>query len=323
MSEIKEVVAAAPAAIDVTAPQVPKLKFLLLTVAAAAVPQLAFWLKKNGTEKVWIYRASWAGVFLINILTVSIPGRFDSQQGQDVFKLLRTLFEPATWAFAIWGVIYLTELLLTLYVATGCLPASLLQSVLPFWVAGNLFQSLWCFAFRPQFGQVLWLPMSLLALGSVSYALAHRELSMVLNGLDLFGSWAAVKLLLLRFPFALHTGWLAAASLLNFNTWIAASVRSMDTQIAFAFLSTYVAALVGGALTLTSKDPMLACTVAWALAALSVRTGQKITEATPQTSPDTLSALAKTEKGLAFAMLAVGVGSAVVPAIPTMPRSIF
>lgn len=312
-------VEALAAANDVTAPAVPLVKFMALTLATAAVPYIGSWCKTNSDIHPWFYRVVWAIAFLSNMATVSIPGRFDSQQekGGDVFKLLRTLFEPAPWAFTIWGVIYLGELLLTGYVGAWGQPINALKNAMPAWVAGNLFQSLWCLAFRPALGGVLWLPMSLLALGAGSFALAHWELSRAIAQLPSLRSWEGFALLLMRFPLALHTGWLSAASLLNFNTWIAASFRSMDTQIAIAFVSIYAACIVGGTLTAFSKDPFIAFTIAWALAALADRTAKKQTSqegsADRQTSADTLGALAKTEKTLSFTMLAVGVGAAVSP----------
>ena len=50
--------------------------------------------------------------FLINIVSVSIPGRFDSDVDPTNMTFpWPTLFAPAGFAFAIWGVIYLGELL--------------------------------------------------------------------------------------------------------------------------------------------------------------------------------------------------------------------
>lgn len=278
-----------------------------------------------GSSNSWFYRALWVIPFIVNLIAVSIPGRFDSQQGDQVFKTLNSLFEPSGWAFAIWGIIYLGEMLLTAYSGLVGQPQNVLKSVAPYWLAGNLFQSLWCLSFRPEFKSALWLPMSLLAFGAISFAGAEIEMSSAIREmfssavtdasgtkygiLQLFTSWEGIRLLLMRFPISLHTGWLAAASLLNFNAWVAESARKgIDVQIAAAFLSSYFGAAFGGALSVYSGDPFVAFTVAWALAALADRTFKKALEKPPQTAVDTLNGLARTELGLSFVMRAIGVG---------------
>lgn len=323
---------------------VPKLKFALISIGIAVVPSLAFWCKKNlsGMNPWWLFRILWVLPYAANLITVSIPGRFDSlkvdQQGkspkqleQDVFKQVGSLFEPSGWAFAIWGVIYLSETILTAYTALIGAPQGVLTRVLPYWLAGNLFQSLWCFAFRPEFKAVLWLPASLLALGAVSFggglmALSDEIQTAVAAATDaqpgllsVFASWETIRLLLLRFSFSLHTGWLAAATLLNFNAWVAfENISSMDVQIASAFFSAYGGAAIGTTLALLTGDPLIAFTVAWALAALADRTFKKREEKKPQTAVDTLGGLARTELGLSYALRAVGVGAAVMPTLKSM-----
>lgn len=302
---------------NVDTPRVPILKVMLMTILTATVPTIAKWCKNNIINYSQLHRIGWVIPFLTNFITVSLPGRFDSQQEKagDVFKLLRTLFEPAPWAFAIWGVIYIGELLLTGYVGIIGQQESVIKKAMPAWLAGNLFQSLWCLTFRPQFGGVLWLPMSLLTFGAISFGFSHHHFSRAIAELPSMLSWDGLTLSLMRFPLALHTGWLAAASLLNFNTWIAVSFRTMDTQIAIAFLSIYAAAVVGLVVTASSKDPFIAFTIAWALAALADRTQKK--QFSPKDSPDrlvevdTLGALAKTEKTLSYSMIAVGVGAVI------------
>mmetsp|Transcript_1117 Transcript_1117/g.1819 ORF Transcript_1117/g.1819 Transcript_1117/m.1819 type:complete len:328 (+) Transcript_1117:145-1128(+) len=293
---------------------VPQMKFALITLAIAVIPSLAIWLNKATRSNALLYRVAWVGAFIINLITVSIPGRFDGQTTSDNTRAdipWKSLFEPSGWAFAIWGVIYLSELLVTLYVGGIGEPVAALTKAVPYWLMGNLFQSAWCFAFCPEFRSVLWLPMILLALGSGSLALAHNELTFAINNLsDAFNAGSKIKLLLLRFPFALHTGWLAAASLLNLNAWISVSKYSMDQQITTAFLSAYLGAAVGAGLSIRSGDPLIALTVAWALAALSDRTAQKVAEQPAVISPDTQKALSLTEKGLSYLLAAIGAGVA-------------
>lgn len=170
-----------------------------------------------------ICRALWASAFLLNLFTVSLPGRFDGQAVElqkqkdaattpEEIKNIEsgmpwvTLFEPAPWAFAIWGVIYSSELLLTAFVTLfGHLQVAMVEKATPYWLAGNLFQSLWCFCFRPKFRNALWLPMIFLALASGSFFAAHREMTMLITT-PRAPFMGKIGLLLCRFPLALHAG---------------------------------------------------------------------------------------------------------------------
>ena len=293
-----------------------QLKVLLTTIAIAAIPSIVLYCQKNLLMAPWLYRAVWVGAFIINVVTVSIPGRFDGQTdsaGKVIFPW-RTLFEPSGWAFAIWGVIYSCELLVSAYVGAIGNPTSPLQQTLPYWLAGNLFQSLWCFCFRPQFKRYLWLPTSCLALAALSLGLGHNALTVAIDSAHV-GS--RLPLLLIRFPFALHTGWLAAATLLNLNGWIVLADQSLPMQISIAYLSAYIGAAVGAALSIRSGDPFLGLTVAWALLAVSVRTDQKLGERPLLADADTQLSLSMTERALSILVGTISIGAA------ALPKSVF
>lgn len=168
-----------------------------------------------------VARVAWVAGFLLNLVTVSLPGRFDGISADEAQRKKRdaastgemkqievtmpwiTLFEPAPWAFAIWGVIYLSELLLTGYIAAfGSSERLVLSTATAYWVAGNAYQSIWCLCFRPQFRSSLWLPMIYLALGSFSFFQVHNSISELL-----FSDLSFVQkivMYLIRFPISLH-----------------------------------------------------------------------------------------------------------------------
>lgn len=302
---------------------VPRIKVGLLLAIIPAVPALLLHYKKDLRLSAWIYRALWVGAFLVNMIASSVPGRFDALQKWEGGIPWESSFEPATWAFSIWAIIYASELVSTLHVGLLGEPMNALRKAVPFWVAGNVFQSLWCTAFRPEFINVLWLPAALLTLASASFGLAHLELTSSIRYLSsAFNSEAQNHLFLVRFPLALHFAWLAAASLLNFNSWLAVSKASVDTQLSAAFLSAYGAATLGIAFAWKTRDPFIAFTLAWALAALSDRTRQKSTAALVVEGSALNSgrkglfgrahgALATTEKVLSYILLALGVAVSV------------
>ena len=309
-------------------PIVPRVRVGLLLAIIPAVPALLLYYKKDLQSSSWTYRVMWVGVFLANMIASSIPGRFDSLQKWEGGIPWESSFEPATWAFSIWAIIYASELVSTLHVGLLGEPMNALRKAVPFWVAGNVFQSLWCTTFRSEFINVMWLPSALLTLACASFGLAHLELTSSIRYLSsAFNAEAQNHLFLVRFPLALHFAWLAAASLLNFNSWLAVSKASVDSQLSAAFLSAYGAATLGIVFALKTRDPFIAFTLAWALASLSDRTRQKSTAALVAEGSALNSgrkglfgrahgALATTEKVLSYVLL--GLGAAV-----SVPKDMF
>lgn len=279
----------------------PVLKSVVFLALGLTVPFIGLYAEKLISKHPSAFRWVWLGAFLSNIISVSIPGRFDQlQQAGKPWQPWKTLFEPAGWAFAIWGVIYISEFLLTGYATLSGAPAEVFRNAAPFWLAGNLFQSLWCLTFRPEFRSGLWLPASFLAGGAASILSAHRVFTQVIMTL---GPQHATneKLLLLacRFPLALHGTWLAAATLLNTNGWAAIGPTTQPFQLALAFTSAFIAFAIAGVVTWQTKDVFIAATAAWALAALADRAMTK-SEDKDTTVPDkeSLIALSIVEGGL-------------------------
>ena len=317
------ITAAAYDLIDTNSPVLPTLKMGLLLALVPSIPALLIYHKKSLLDVPWLYKVAWVAAFVLNVIAVSYPGRFDSMRKWEGGIPWESYFEPSTWAFSIWGAIYCGELLATLYIAAVGEPMNSLKKVVPFWVAGNLFQALWCVAFRPDFEENLWLSTSLLTLATISFGLCHDELTASIRYLSsAFNSDSRRRLMLLRIPIALHLAWIAAASLVNGNLWLAVSRVTMDTQLVAGFLSAYGAASIGAVLAWRSRDPIIALTAAWALAALSDRTRQKSTaalvaEGSAMSSREkgffgrAQGTLATTEKVLSYVLLVLGVGIAI------------
>lgn len=182
----------------------PSLALVAILAASALIPYL---LRSSSATQLFAgnnYRWAWAAAFVLNCLCVSIPGRFDNKMADEGIKVVwRSLFAPSSWAFATWGVIYLAELVASLYVTVWSNDSA--RRATAFWLAGNLFQCLWCLAFRPAFLRALWLPALLLALGAGSLFGAHVELTRQMAATASRAAW--LPLALLRLPIALHGSW--------------------------------------------------------------------------------------------------------------------
>ena len=222
----------------------------------------------------------------------------------------RSLFAPSSWAFAIWGAIYTGELLTTLYV--GLKGREELRSASLFWLAGNVFQCLWCAVFRPRFKSALWLPALMLGLSSASFFGAHNQISLAISSKPDFA--AKIPLLLLRAPIALHCAWVAGASLLNLNGWAAVSNLPLFKQLSIAYASVYSATLLGAGYSLYSKDPLVGLTVAWTLAALYSKTQS---DCDVKIDPVAVESLAFTENLLSKSMVALSIVAPIASSIAT------
>jgi len=216
----------------------------------------------------------WCTAFVINVIAVSVPGRLDRMYSDGThIKPWLSLFEPSPWAFAIWGVIYLTELLVTVYLCvfyksmSSEFGAQGFPSALPYWTAGNCLQALWCFVFRPEFKSRLWIPSCCLFLSSLSLLGAYMQLPS-----------SGIIFVVAKLSLALHTSWLFCLTMITLNSWLALSgvFQRMSGLATVVALSSSLVAMLGGVLlSMYSSDISFALTCAWALDALASRSMDK------------------------------------------------
>lgn len=308
----------------------------LVLAASAAIPLI---LKQIGSKIAagdLNYRIAWLGAFILNIICVSIPGRFDGQMVDGKISVVwRSAFAPSGWAFAIWGIIYFFETLTALYItaapsswdfghtvsevvkksawgSTIAVPPQIsgfnegIKKATPYWIAGNLYQCLWCYSFRPSFRNSLYVPGSLLAVGAYCLFGCHSELTRAIQHGNTIKS--KVVLMLLRFPISLHASWLTAASLLNFNGWAAITAVSFEKMLALATFSAYAAAALGGYLTLNTRDAGIGFTFAWALMALADKTSNN-SDVKDFMGLVAVKALGLTERYLSYIVAVITLGS--------------
>lgn len=236
--------------------------------------------------------------FATNVIAVSIPGRLDGVQDDQMRKgnlnptkpnaatskssegsplvgkdesstsayslnRSRTLVNPSGWAFAIWGPIYLGE---AAFVAASCFApdaatSALLPAVTAPFVAANLFQSLWCASFRPAYGEGWKKYVSVAMLGGTAYSLGLVHLA----GASVMDQSMLTHLLL---PLTMHFGWTTAATLVNLNGSLASDESSSPRSlIALGNSSALAATALGIGLTVSRSAPAYGLTLAWALAA--------------------------------------------------------
>lgn len=232
----------------------PNLKYTFLVMLTAIFSIVMVASSTTVKKSPILFRVLWCMAFAVNVISASIPGRLDRilVAGHHV-KPWNTLFEASTWAFSLWSVIYTSETALSGYVTIIGIPIYLFQRLVPYWFAGNWFQALWCFSFRPEFKSRLWIPTLCLLLGALSLIAAHYEITLFIRhncAKDDYGLKAS--LMIFRLPFAVHGSWLAAAALLNLNSYVAISKFHKSRQIAIAHITGYAGAAFGVAVALYS-----------------------------------------------------------------------
>lgn len=183
---------------------------------------------------------------LVNIITVVIPGRFDSDvdDPQDMVFPWPTLLSPAGFAFAIWGVIYLGEVI-GIAILLSC--RELADRAAPAarsWLSANAAQALWCLSFRPWALDKLWLSSACLIAAAACLYTSQRSLTTpATDPASSSSSWRHGLLwALIVYPRSLHTGWVTAASLVNLNAWAGMEAIGTARSFSVAVLSLFGAA---------------------------------------------------------------------------------
>ena len=182
------------------------------------------------------------GAYALSVASVSAPGRVDDEMAAQARRRARAAdpaagtgiprdhwsrgrFAPAGWAFAIWGAIFLGE---AVFAATCAAPllgrpppddasAAVYAAVAPWWALACGLQSLWCAAFRPAFRapRRFWISAALLfaEAGALGGAYVACRAFAAEDAMPLGAYWRC------HFPLAMHFGWIAAAALVNANSF--------------------------------------------------------------------------------------------------------
>ena len=209
-------------------------------------------------SKHFATRHTYVVALAINVVAVSLPGRFDGSEDILTSPPWPTLFNPAGFAFAIWGVIYLGELVGTVSVLRSE-PSAVAVASSPAWLAANCGQALWCLSFRQWALTRMWLSSLCLIVTAACLYRAQRDLHAAARAPSPAVAW----------PRSLHLGWVTAASLVNANAWVGLGSPGTGIACAAAILSVVVAALAGAGYAARGL-PAACLAVAWAINAVGL-----------------------------------------------------
>jgi hypothetical protein len=138
-------------------------------------------------------------------------------------------------------------------------------------VAANLFQSLWCASFRPNYNEGWKKFVSVGMLAGTAFSLSKVQ-AVACSPDD---AVAAAALYWYFVPLSLHFGWTTAATLVNLNGSVAMDESNSDsTVIAVGHASSIAATAFGIGVTVAQAAPAYGFTVAWALLAVAQGTSR-------------------------------------------------
>eukprot|EP00977_Amphora_coffeiformis_P025360 scaffold19336_cov199-Amphora_coffeaeformis.AAC.5 len=245
--------------------------------ALAGLPTLERAIRDGAVSFLTIKTAN-ALLYVLNLYAVQQPGRLDGKKQQelekgskgkkDLFQTYRdrTLVMPSGWAFSIWPVIFLGELVFcasAFFVKESSPVAQVIKKASAGFMSAQVFQVLWTASFRPKYdGKLMYISAAMLSGIAWSMSRAHEAFAVARS------SYGWGQYLLYFAPMSLHFGWTCAALLVNLNGNIAAPENISPSVVAGAgHVSVLVAAGLGISVTLLRQAPVVGAVIAWALTA--------------------------------------------------------
>jgi hypothetical protein len=272
--------------------------------------------------------------FALNVYATSRPGRIDGSGGGDgdggrrpgggreptdsrmdayrSDRRGRTLLAPAPWTFAIWGPIFIGELLFCIYgwfltvasAGSSTSTVAVVSAASPGFVSAQLFQVLWTASFRPKYFSsggatgTIYRYVSSFMLAGIAWSMgrAHAAYSAA-GGRAVAAGGRRWERGMCFLPLALHFGWTVAATLVSWNGNVAgtAGVRS-GVVAGLGHASAVAAAALGAAVTLSRRSPVFGLVISWALAGCASGMQERMRSITSVPPPPPPSRAGRTAK---------------------------
>jgi hypothetical protein len=197
-------------------------------------------------------------VIFVNWLANSLP--IGGVRTGEVSALYESLFTPAGFTFAIWGVIYTSLLIYAIYQAMpGQNNSVLLRDVGRLFIVNSLLNCAWLFAWHMQLLLVSLLVMTAILLSLIMiYRRLLRE-----GGVSL----------ILSLPFSIYLAWICVATIANISAWQTAMELNdaVLSSIHWTLVKLAIAAAIGSGVVLLKRDIPFVLVVGWAAYGISVK----------------------------------------------------
>lgn len=228
---------------------------------------------------------------------LGISGLFPTNA--ELSEKYQSIVTPAAYAFAIWSIIFLSQLIWTV---CQLLPAyrtrdAVIDGVGYKYVFVCISQALWSLAFSLEE-----ISLSLLAMVSILIPLVwivarSKQVPVETTGLYF----------LLEFPFEIHAGWIWAATLVNFNVVLVAREEAVSVQELSGYISLAVVVAVSLYYIFISKKYVIPLVLSWASLAVYVELGSPKDPIAETFSDDTIQNIRLLSGGIAIVVTVVAV----------------
>mmetsp|Transcript_9005 Transcript_9005/g.8895 ORF Transcript_9005/g.8895 Transcript_9005/m.8895 type:complete len:324 (-) Transcript_9005:122-1093(-) len=189
----------------------------------------------------------------------------------EVSERFDTLITPKGWAFSIWGIIFVGEILGLLVLWVDESSVKEFSSILVPFTYACILQSIWCVFFSRE--QMF---LSAMALTGIAYSLKLCSDGIDLNEIrmaELTSSSALIPFIahaLITYPIRIHFGWTTAAALINWNMFVV-SFRQQGLEVFPALFSVWFAASIAAFRANILGDAIFAIVIAWAFLAMCAK----------------------------------------------------
>jgi len=189
------------------------------------------------------------------------PERKVFKTNKQISELYPTLFTPAGWAFAIWGIIFGLEGISVLWMNDISSLGPCAEQGSKYWLYACFFQSGWTIAFA----------LNKIPLAMILMLCIYASMYMCYTGFNQcsVNDQSIIWYILGVLPYCIHCAWVGGASIVSMNISAAYLHLHPSTQLQLAWSSTV--AVIGLALGMSfwHKEPTFAIVGAWALHAVS------------------------------------------------------
>jgi benzodiazapine receptor len=206
--------------------------------------------------------------YLGNVLTsylIGARGVGNAETNEYLSLKYQTLVTPASFAFAIWGIIFFAQAAFTV---AQLLPnkrnSPLVQDgIKDYYIGACVCQILWTFFFGNEYIALSFFAM--LGILACLFLLFQES-----NKIDSEGE-KADQYLLFRFPFIIHLGWIVVASFVNLNVLLVSLNAQRGVLASVAILTVFILLAIAGYATWWLKaDITISLVIAWALFGVAV-----------------------------------------------------
>ena len=210
----------------------------------------------------------WAvvAVFLITVFVnyASSTFLFGAQDTGDISDQYSTLFTPADYAFAIWGLIYLTLGAYVFYQAFQARPNQrLYDQIAPLLMVNLVANSLWLAAFQYEF-----IALSVLLMLVILATLIQLQIILTKDTTlpRRERNW-------IRVPFSLYLGWISVATITNFALFIKYTGWQIPAvgEVTWVAIMVTVGAVLAIIIARATRDVIYPLVFVWAYAAIAVK----------------------------------------------------